>query len=175
MKSVAILWICCLCIAACHSTTQPNSTDKKPEQYLRWVGDIEADPELDSPDFSLCNTESKVKQYFNDSRGLEYKGEFIAIEKAFRQKYQPVPSQKSGLIRIRFIVNCQGESGRFRLSAMDWNYQPQEFDEVITSQLLQITKGLNGWMPKTVNGELSDYYQYLTFTIEEGNLTEIMP
>lgn len=144
-------------------------------KYPRWIGDIEPDPQLDDPHFQPCNGDNTY-QYFNHSEGLQYRGEKRAIEALFQKLYRPVTAAKAnGLIRIRFMVNCAGKTGRFRLISMDENYQAVVFPKAICTQLLNITKKLDGW-EKLPNGEeATDYYQYLSFKIEQGAIKEILP
>lgn len=66
------------------------ATDKDKPKYLRWVGDIEADTEIDGDVFQLCHSEARVKQYFNFSQGMQYEGEKTAIVEAFRCSYETV-------------------------------------------------------------------------------------
>lgn len=146
------------------------------EMPRKLIDSISYDPELDSKDFTRCNSEELTIQYFNNSKGLEYQGDKPAIVEEFRKAYvPPINSEEDGLIRIRFIVNCKGEVGRLRLISMDKHYNEKEFPKNITSQLLQITNGLKGWKPKELKGELRDYYQYLIFKIKKGNIIKILP
>lgn len=140
-----------------------------------FVGDIKFDEKTDKRDFYLCN-EGDIFQYFNNSEGVEYNGEKYAIEKEFSDKYHSENVKKeNALVRIRFVVNCKGETDRFRTLVADYNYQPIKIDENITSQLLEITKNLKGWKPKTYRGIKIDYYQYLIFKIKDGKIDEILP
>lgn len=167
MKTVWVIGILLLFVGC--------ATEKDKPKYLRWVGDIEADAEIDGAVFQLCYSEARVKQYFNFSQGMQYEGEKTAMVEVFREKYQAIDVPQSGWVRIRFIVNCKGESGRFRLTASNTLYQAQEFDSRITDQLRSITQSLNGWKPLPDRDDPRDYYQYLTFKIENGALKEILP
>lgn len=159
-------------LMACAACTNSGEESK----YLRWVGDSQFDPELDSDNFELCNNESSVRQYFHFDRGLGYKGEKEELRRIYAEAYKPpVGIDQSGMIRIRFIVNCKGETGRFRLISSDLNYKEQVFHKKITDQLLRITKSLDGWALYSMNEVSQDYYQYLIFKIDRGNLIEIMP
>lgn len=151
------------------------SQDRQKSKYLRWVGDIELNPELDGPDFKLCSKYT-AQQYHNFGKGLPYKSEKIAIKERFAQDYKSsdVPKE-SGLIRIRFVVNCKGETGAYRLMGMDESYNTKDFDSSITDQLMQITKSLSEWKIMSQKGKARDYYQYLIFKIKDGALIEIMP
>ncbi|WP_255515433.1 hypothetical protein [Flavobacterium sp. ZT3R18] len=143
--------------------------------YPNMVGDIEFNKETDKENFELCY-EKYISQYFNDSNGLEYKGGKGTIEKEFAEKYKSENIEnESGLIRIRFVVNCKGVTDRFRLLSMDRNYNEKVFSKSITDQLLSITKSLKGWKVKKYKEKEIDYYQYLIFKIENGQLKEILP
>ncbi len=150
-----------------------TSTEKKP---LRWVGDIEHDATIDEEEFLVCNGDSKVLQYFNLGQGPVYAGEKPSLVKAFETKYVPIKSKdQNGLIRIRFIVNCEGKAGRFRVLQSDLDYQETKFDKRITAQLLQITKDIKEWVVLYKNDKPIDYYYYLIFKIIDGQITEILP
>ncbi len=151
------------------------STEKEQSKYLRYVGDIEADTQLDDPAFKLCNDEVFLKQYFNFSQGLQYEGEMLKIKEQFELAYVPVEVNESGWVRIRFVVNCRGESGRFRMICSDEHYESREFDSRITDQLMSITKSLDGWKPLPDSENPDEYYQYLIFKIENGDIIEILP
>lgn len=79
------------------------------------------------------------------------------------------------MIRIRFIVNCEGKTGRFRVIGMNKNYQEKTFDKAITDQLLEITQHLDGWQLLPNAEEPRDYYQYLLFKMNKGTIVEILP
>jgi hypothetical protein len=145
-------------------------------QSTRWVDDILPDNIIDGSLFKLCYKEDQVIQYFNNGKGIEYIGEKRAIDSIFRKNYKPILKKgESGLIRIRFIVNCKGETGRFRIIGMNEGYQQKVFDSRITEQLLMLTKRLSGWKPKEWNSARIDYYQYLIFKIKDGRLIMLLP
>lgn len=144
-------------------------------QDTRWIDDIVPDSILDDTSFKICNTNEQIIQYFNDGTGVQYKGGKFILDSLFFSTYRSVKVNQSGLIRIRFVVNCQGQTGRFRLLSSDLNYQPFQFSTEITDQLLRITKYMDGWQPKIWKESKVDYYQYLIFKIENGKLTHILP
>jgi hypothetical protein len=152
-----------------------NSIKNLTTTTTKSVGDIAYDNTTDKKDFILCDS-NNIKQYHNNQKGLEYKGEKIAIVEEFSQNYVPVKcSNCDGLIRIRFIVNCKGETDRFRVISMNEKYEKIAFNSKVTQQLLAICKSLKGWIPKKIEGKEIDYYQYLIFKINDGQIIEIMP
>ncbi|MBL0102202.1 MAG: hypothetical protein IPP49_20990 [Saprospiraceae bacterium] len=104
------------------------------------VGDIDYDAKLDDTNFTLCN-EKNTKQYHNLNEELQYEDEKYTLNHTFISQFKPDPTIKdSGMIRIRFIVNCKGETGRFRLISSGYDYKEKQFDKAITDQLMTITK-----------------------------------
>lgn len=61
------------------------------------------------------------------------------------------------------------------MQQMDSEYKAYDFNEELSNQLLNFTKNLKGWMPIKINGEKADHYQYLTYKIEHGKVSEILP
>lgn len=143
--------------------------------YPDYVGDIAFDSTRDNKDINPC-IPVRVFQYFNDGNGMEYEGEKPAIERVFAVQYQcPMLPGETGLIRIRFLVTCKGQTDRYRLIAMNEAYAEKSFDPRITNQLMAITQSLKGWKIKKIRGFAVDYYQYVIFKIENGQLKEILP
>lgn len=166
----------CLGIGLISFTCAVKDTNEPKSKYLRWVDDIEYDPKIDDPEFELCFGDENVYQYFNTGNGLKYKGGKIEYEEIFYNEFIPQNiKNEDGLIRIRFLVTCNGDIGRFRIIAMDNEYQEKVFDKKIMQQLIRITRSLKGWMPKKDDKKPIDYYQYLIFKIKDGNLIKILP
>ncbi len=156
-----------------------NAKKEKPS-YLEHVGNIEYNPEIDTSKFEPCH-DDQILEYYNFSNGLNYDGEKIAIELAFRERYQyDVTEGQTGYITIRFVVNCNSETGWFRIEQMDNQYQAMSFNEDLVNKLLVITQSLKGWKigkfdDPGYENEVYDYYQYLTFKMKDGQIIEILP
>jgi hypothetical protein len=171
-KSLIAISVLFLTLLSCQSE---KKVDEK-RDYLRWVGDIEQNDQIDKSDFKVCNGDDYILQYFNLGEGPVYGGEKSSIVSTFQSKYKPLSDKdQNGLIRIRFIVNCEGKTGRFRVLQSDYNYQEIEFDKRIVTQLVDITKGIENWQILYRSDIPVDYYMYLIFKITEGQLTEILP
>ncbi len=156
-------------VIACQ-TTAPSTK----AEYPYWVGDIAFDPMLDDASFQTCNDSTTAQYFWFDEK--TYEGEKIAIEEFFQQHYKAAQAKpETGWLRIRFLVNCRGETGRFRCMGMDTTYREKIFDPSIQEQLLKLTKQLDAWKALAYRGQSCDYYQYLTFKIEAGVLKEILP
>jgi hypothetical protein len=143
--------------------------------YPSQVGDIQFDPAIDDIGFKVCNTENVI-QYYNMGQGLQFNGEKKKILEHFYSHYKAgLFKGETGYITIRFIVNCEGSTGRYRVEEMDMNYQPKKFSKALRDTLLDLTKQLSGWTIAVYETQVFDYYQYLAFKIEDGQLKEILP
>lgn len=149
----------------------------QPEKY-KDVGDISYDKNLDKTTFELCD-ESLIKQYYirkSNDIAPSYQGEKRGLEQEILSKfYYPSKEDQNGYITIRFIVNCHGQSGRFRLEEMNFEFERIRFESDLSKQLLNIVKGLNRWSPRMMGERKIDFYQYLTFKIESGQINKILP
>ena len=153
------------------SCSQTLNLDSK---YPPHIGDSKFDANLDDPDFKVCN-EDMIFQYYNFGKGLQYKGEKNKIQEHFNQLKTAKTIPEFGFITIRFIVNCEGKTGRFRVQEMDTTYVEKQFNREFTARYLKLTKQLKGWEVGKLEDRVYDYYQYLTFKIDNGKLIEIMP
>ena len=135
------------------------------------VGDILFNKSIDDSSFRLCDP-VRVFQYYNtDAYFLDHKDSF---SRYFLSNYKPVPGVE-GYITVKFIINCEGSTGRFRLSEMDRNYQPCHFDQRISGQLLSLVRALKNWEPALYKGKHNDSYQYITFHLQNGKIVSISP
>jgi len=110
-------------------------------------------------------------------KGTYYNGGIYTIKKITNQLYKPVnKAGENGLIRARFIVNCQGQAGAFEFLELDEHYEPKSFDPAISKQIKEITKGLQDWIAgKNDGGEAVDTYRILTYRLKDGQIVDIFP
>ncbi|MBO0589824.1 hypothetical protein I2486_00240 [Cellulophaga sp. E16_2] len=145
------------------------------KQYSRHIGDSEQNNE-DDFNFKVCNGNENIYQYFNLQKGPEYLGEKCSILKVFNDQYKPIRAiSQDGLIRIRFVVNCEGKAGRFRVLQSDNYLNEFKFNKKVVNQLLEITKSVKFWEIYYFRENPIDYYFYLIFKIEDGQIKEILP
>ncbi len=164
-----------LLFLALFSACTPSKNVSVPgSNYPNNIGDIKPDSSLDDSTFRACR-ESNIPQYYSINSGFE--GEKPAIKRYFDQNFKKNRSwaKENGYITVRFVVNCNGQTGRFRMLEMSPEYQPKKFSPTLSDQLLQLTKQMSGWLPGRSENIPYDYYQYLTFTITKGEITQIMP
>jgi hypothetical protein len=133
IKNLGWLFLLLVAFASC----------KKPS-YSDHVGDIGFDEKVDDPNFKIC-INGRIPQYYEFGKSLQYQGEKPALDKHFEILKQNETTAESGYITIRFIVNCEGKTGRYRIEEMNNEYQSMSFDEKLVEKILALTKELSGW------------------------------
>lgn len=152
-------------------------TEKINSKYPTHVGNVEFDEKIDDRNFKRClPDDSYAYQYYSGaSSGIQYKGEKIAIIRKLKKENIHSSKDINGYITVRFLINCEGKSGIFRMQQMDEQYKEKELDQKFSTEILSFTKQLVGWIPREIEGKKVDYYQYLTYKIEHGKVSEILP
>lgn len=146
-----------------------RTQENRHEEYPNQVGEITFDEKIDDPAF-------KASDSFANFTKPRYNGEKPAIVNYFKEKYNSQGFEKiNGYVTIRFFVNKEGKSGKFRMETMDFDYRETEFDKKFTNKILQLTKELKDWKPLQYEEVYYSYYSYLNFKIINGEIKEITP
>jgi hypothetical protein len=81
----------------------------------------------------------------------------------------------SGYLNLRFIINCEGEVGRFVIHENNLDLEPNTFNKDLKNQLFKLTSEIKGWQPIVLYDDVRDSYMYVSYRIENGKITEIIP
>lgn len=168
LRIILFTTVCFLLFSSCNSdkkdvagiTTKPDIAE-----YPDHVGDIAPDPDLDDPEFTTCR-QGKIPQYY--ALGADYR----VPNKQLMDHFGTVDlsdHKTAGYFTIRFVVNCQGKIGRLREQSMNTNYQPMEFRADLKQAIRNSLLAFDQWPTGR------DFYQYLTFKIEQGKIKEVLP
>lgn len=152
-----------------------DSTEIKSKAPLTAVGHISFDPDIDDSDYKICYPD--YVWIYSPFDGVGFEGEKPALVEVFKDQFIPRKDvESSGYITIRFIVNCEGKAGRFRLIQLNEEYEiSTNIDKEVVDQIYRITKSLTGWSRHYYEGNYYDYHQYLTFKIKNGDIIEYLP
>lgn len=128
-------------------------------------------------DFQLCHpylyVHNRSNRYYY--QGTRYNGGHYAIKKRIAAEYKAPNVDENGLVRIRFVVNCEGKTGQFEVLELDENYKERSFDSRITTQLLKITESLDDWIAGAKNDYAVDTYFFISYKIKEGKVVDLFP
>lgn len=134
------------------------------------VGDIHFDNHVDSADFIPCDKD-RISQYY--SINTEYNGGKKAIKEQLQPRIQTNGLPANGLLTVRFVVNCHGESGYFRTKMIDPDLNEVQIPSGAANHLHNLISGLKDWVPGKVQGKAWDSYVQISFKMEQGKVTDI--
>ena len=134
---------------------------------------IDSEKSLLSEGFKVCD-ENFILQYYNPESATYREGK-NGLSKFILQNYKNNKFTDSGYLNIRFIINCKGEAGRYVIHENDLDLEPKKFNTKIVNQLFSLTTQLKKWNPNFYQNEFRDSYMYISYRIENGEITEIIP
>jgi len=143
------------------------------EKYPYSVEYIAPDKALLNKEFYVCD-ENFIVQYYNPQRATYSKGK-NGLRNFIISHYKNKNYTDSGYLNIRFIINCKGEAGRYIIHENNLDLEPIEFNTDLVNQLFNLTTQLKKWNPNFTYDEYRDSYMYLSYRIENGEITEILP
>lgn len=171
MKNRLILFILFITVTIVHAqNTTPNKFNSKEK-----VGCIKFDKKRDNPKFHICD-EFNIMEYYqvNPKYGEGYK----SIRLYFDQYLKEIEKQinfESGLVTIRFVINCKGETDRFRVFSVDGNYKDLTITDELKQLCIRTVKNMGNWQPGFDSGEYFDSYFTLSLKIRNGQVTDLLP
>lgn len=126
--------------------------------------------------FQLCMHETLISDYYNAHPDGQYKhGKAALIDSILTNLESDRMMNQTGMLTFRFVVNCEGEAGRFIAEGYDLDYQPYEFPKETIHHLYSLLLKLKTWQPVTVREEAGDAYFYITFKLNNGEIYDILP
>jgi len=134
------------------------------------VGDIFYDSTRDSAEFQPCG-DYQILQYYQV--GTYYNGGKKAIKKELLPKIKADGLPKNGLLTVRFVVNCKGETGYFRTKMINMDIEEIEVPLEVSKHFYALISELDGWVPGQIDGNPIDSYAQIAFKLEAGKITDI--
>ncbi|RAJ76750.1 hypothetical protein CLV59_108271 [Chitinophaga dinghuensis] len=167
-------WTVAMFMGCLLTASSGNAQQRRPDTTLANVGDIPFDKTLDDSTFHVCEP-GKTFQYYNEKGYYLRHKPLITKFILDKYKFNPGFENQNGYITIRFVINCEGHTGRFRIKCIDEQMHPATFPDSITHQLLEALKQYKDWQPMEYEHQTHDSYQYITFHIRKGKIITISP
>lgn len=145
------------------------------EKYTHSVGYIDQSEALLNDVYALCDSINPYYDLHSPRHLKVYEGSKKAFRESVLKTFDSTAFSDSGYISFRFIVNCKGQPGWFEIRQTDLQYNTTELTQSLVNELLDITAIPKHWAIRTVHSEAVDYYMYVTYRIENGKITEILP
>jgi len=138
-------------------------------QMSHKVGELSLDKKIDG-DFKVCN-EDIIPNYYG--MNTDYEGGKKAIKNKLLGNLQNLKFENSGLITFRFIVNCEGEIGRFRSQSTNLKLEKIEIDPEKLNKIESALVDLKNWHPAKNEFNSYDSYYVLNFKIRNNRIVDI--
>jgi len=141
-------------------------------QYPDQFGEIGFDEELDDAAFELCDTSTMVHSRVS----LNYEGGRKRIEEICKQQVNVAENAYAynGYILVRFLVNCNGESDRFRIETLDEGFEQKACPDALVSLVENAVRSLNEWLVIKPENVGKDHSKYLNFKMIDGQVNAII-
>ncbi len=134
---------------------------------------IEYKEVIDKIELTLCD-KGRISQYYMVS--TDFNGGKRAIKNELMpniEKDRISFGTNTSNITIRFIVNCKGEIGLFRVKAINKNIQKTLIDKGNIEYLISLVSQLKDWNIETIKDKKYDSYYLINFKIRNGLITDI--
>ena len=134
------------------------------------VGDIPVINNAEAEEFSPCH-EHSIYQYYQINTG--YIGGKRAIKWQLKQIFPINTLTESGLLTIRFVVNCEGKTGYYRPKMIDSSLQEIDLSNKNLTEIFNAISALDKWVPGLVGDQPVDSYHQISFKLLEGEVIDI--
>ncbi len=145
---------------------------EKALQYPDQFGEIKFNADLDNPAFELCDASNIVHSRVS----LNYEGGRKRIEEICKEKVngRENPYAFSGYILVRFLVNCKGQSDRFRIETLDDGFEKKACPDALILRVEKAVRSLDAWTITKPENEGKDHSKYLNFKMINGRVDAII-
>jgi hypothetical protein len=158
-----------ICFKTFSQNTVPQRLNVKEK-----TGWIPFDKSLDNSDFRVCD-ELNIEEYYqvNPSYGEGMPGIRKYIS-AYKQLLDAL-CEKDGYVIIRFLINCQGQTDRYRTKFMSLNYRAEDaVNAELQRKIIHLVRNMGNWTPGKYEGKTYDCYQHLKFLFKNSKLVDVL-
>ncbi|WP_109301607.1 hypothetical protein [Aquimarina sp. AU474] len=144
------------------------------EKYPHYIGYLDPQKTVSSTNFEICSEERIFKTHHGAPK-IAYAINKGVFKNNILSAYTNSQFTDSGYLNFRFIINCKGEPGRFEVIQMDLNLEETKLHKKLVDQFFELTAQSRHWNIFTYKEEARDYYMYVSYKIENGEISEILP
>ncbi|MBL0238094.1 MAG: hypothetical protein IPQ02_16240 [Saprospiraceae bacterium] len=138
------------------------------------IGWIPFDKSLDNSNFKVCD-ELNIEEYYQVNPSYGEGMPSIRKYISSHQKELEELCEKDGYVISRFVINCQGQTDRYRTKFMSLNYTDENtVNAELQKKIIQLTRNMGNWNPGKYDGKTFDCYQHLKFLFKNSQLVDIL-
>jgi len=149
--------------------------DSLDDKYPNYIGYLDPQNTFSPEGFILCGDKESIYKTHHGAPKIAYSPNKGIFDHKIRSNFLKNRFNDSGYINFRFIVNCKGEPGRFETIQTNLNLEQTSLNPDLVSHLLELTSIPEHWNIFTYKNEARNYYTYVSYKIENGEIAEILP
>lgn len=138
------------------------------------IGWIPFDKSIDNSNFVVCD-ELNIEEYYQVNPSY---GEGMPSIRKYVAAHQPeleALCKKDGYIIVRFVINCQGQTDRYRTKFMSLTYTDENtVNAELQKKIVHLLRSMGNWTPGKYDGKTYDCYQHLKFLFKNSQLVDVL-
>ncbi|WP_442264745.1 hypothetical protein ACSIGC_10335 [Tenacibaculum sp. ZS6-P6] len=144
------------------------------EQFPHYVGYINQEKALLNDTYTLCGDRSIYKTH-HGAPDDAFEGGKKQFKNFILSNYKNDSYTDSGYLNFRFLINCEGNAGWFEIIEMNLDLEESPLNKSMVKQLLKLTSDSKNWAIFSYKNQPRNYYMYISYRIENGEIVEILP
>lgn len=174
MNSLRYSILLLILIIGLETFSQNSNTIPQHLNVKEKIGWIPFDKSIDKADFKVCD-ELNIEEYYQVNPSY---GEGISIIRKYissHQKELEALCEKDGYVIVRFVINCEGQTDRYRTKFMSLNYTDENtVNTELQKKIIQLIRNMGNWTPGKYDGKNYDCYQHLKFLFKNSQLVDVL-
>ncbi|MEM9142110.1 MAG: hypothetical protein AAGA86_03930 [Bacteroidota bacterium] len=165
-----VLLILCLAGYGYYNYWAKYPVDK--QKYPHEIGCLDpSNPDMND-EFQRCEPGKKPAGYYHSAFKYAYKNNPTKFKRSVISFFNKEGNYiDSGVLGIRFLIDCNGNIGDYEINEMDVNYDLKALNRNMVDLLLKFCLDKKHW--KGIKDR--DTYMYLIIRLEHGKILEILP
>ena len=138
------------------------------------IGWIQFNKNIDNINFVICD-ELNIEEYYQVNPS--YKEGIISIREYFYKQKNILNKlcKKDGYIIVRFVINCQGETDRYRSNFMSFEYiEDLKVNLELQNTIIILIREMGFWNAGKYGNKSYDSYQHIKFIFKDNNLIDVL-
>lgn len=133
---------------------------------------IPFDSKYDDPEYIICDSTQIVsgRNRLNFREGRSILKENIISNYSYRNEYHSF----DGFVVIRFIVNCEGITGRYRAQALNLDFSPTTAPADLIAHSIEVIKTVDHWGKSSTKDKKTEYSKFINLKFSNGKIQHVL-
>ena len=145
---------------------------EQPVRFTKRIGYIPVPKKLDLDSIRM-DMYNGLYGYFSSAAPKIYNGSKYQFRKNITESFNSSKYSDNGYLTLRFYINSQSKVFLNETIEMDLDLNTTELNDSMVQELEELSFREENWKP--YGHENHNYYMHLTYRIENGKITEIIP